>query len=104
MDYILVYVTVDNKEEARKIGLELLNKRLVACVNILDSVTSLFRWQNELEEAAEVILLAKTRQELFSEVKTTVEALHSYDIPCIVALPIKDGHTPYLNWIKAETT
>jgi periplasmic divalent cation tolerance protein len=76
--------------------------RLAACVNILDNMQSIYRWEEEIQQDTEVVLIAKTTDSLISELIEKVIALHSYDCPCIVSLPISDGYPPFLDWIRAE--
>jgi periplasmic divalent cation tolerance protein len=81
----------------------LVEERLAASVNVLDGTTSIYWWQGKLEQAQEAVLIAKTRAELFPALSARVKQLHSYDCPCVVALPIADGNPDYLAWIVAET-
>jgi periplasmic divalent cation tolerance protein len=76
--------------------------RLAACVNILDNMQSIYRWEQEIQQDTEVVLIAKTTGNLISQLIEKVIALHSYDCPCIVSLPISDGYPPFLDWIQAE--
>jgi periplasmic divalent cation tolerance protein len=97
-----IYMTVGNKEEARKIGKELVTTRLAACVNILDNMNSFYRWEGKIQDDTEVVMIAKTTQEQVAELIKKVESMHSYDCPCIVSLPITGGHQPFLEWIAGE--
>ena len=99
----MVYVTAGGPEEARAIGRALVDERLAACVNVLDPVTSLYRWEGELCEDRETVLIAKTRAELVDALTERVRALHSYDCPCVVAFPIVGGNARFLDWIADET-
>jgi periplasmic divalent cation tolerance protein len=92
----LVYMTAGSKAEAQKIGKALVESRLAACVNILDNM------EQEIQQDSEVVLIAKTTGSLISPLIEKVIALHSYDCPCIVSLPISDGYPPFLDWIQAE--
>ncbi|MSO97369.1 MAG: divalent-cation tolerance protein CutA [Rhodospirillaceae bacterium] len=102
-DYVMVYVTTGTRAEADAIAEALVRDRLVACVNVLGDIQSVYRWQGQIEKSTEVALIAKTRADLFDEVRDRVKAMHSYDVPCIVAYPMVDGYAPYLEWIKTET-
>jgi len=104
MTACLVYVTASSREEALQIGRVLVEERLVACVNVLDGMTSLYWWQGAIEEGQEAVLIAKTRQELVDRIIDRVKPLHSYECPCIVAWPIEKANPDYLNWIADETT
>jgi periplasmic divalent cation tolerance protein len=97
-----VYMTAGNKAEAQKIGQALVESRLAACVNILDNMQSIYRWEQEIQQDTEVVLIAKTTASLVSQLVEKVKTLHSYDCPCIVSLPISDGYAPFLDWIEAE--
>ena len=97
-----IYMTAGNKAEAQKIAKALVEHRLAACVNILENMRSIYRWEKEIQEDTEVVLIAKTTENLVSDLIDKVKSLHSYDCPCIVSLPILDGYMPFLNWIHDE--
>jgi len=97
-----IYMTAGSKAEAQKIGKALVESRLAACVNILDNMQSIYRWEQEIQQDTEVVLIAKTTGNLISQLIEKVIAMHSYDCPCIVSLPISDGYPPFLDWIQAE--
>ncbi len=97
-----IYMTAGNKEEARNIGKELVTSRLAACVNILDNMKSVYMWDGEVQEDTEVVLIAKTTRERVPDLVDKVKSIHSYDCPCIVSLPVLDGHKPFLDWIAGE--
>jgi periplasmic divalent cation tolerance protein len=97
-----VYMTASSKTEAQKIGKTLVESRLAACVNILDNMQSIYRWEEKVQEDAEVVLIAKTTDSLVSQLIDKVKSLHSYDCPCIVSLPVLDGYPPFLDWIRSE--
>jgi periplasmic divalent cation tolerance protein len=97
------YVTAGSPEEARSLGRTLVAERLAACANILDGMTSLYWWQGKLEQAEETVVILKTRNELVPALTERVKQLHSYECPCVVALPISDGNSDYLGWIESET-
>lgn len=97
-----IYMTVGNKEEARKIGKELVVTRLAACVNILDNMNSIYRWQGEVQDDTEVVLIAKTTEDQVPALIEKVKSLHSYDCPCIVTIPISGGNQAFLDWIAEE--
>ncbi|MAG95945.1 MAG: divalent-cation tolerance protein CutA [Alphaproteobacteria bacterium] len=102
-DAVLLYITAGDAEEAARIGRALVEERLVACVNVLGQIRSFYRWQGEVQDDTEVALLAKTRSSLVAQVSERIKALHSYDVPCVVALPIVDGNGAFLDWISSET-
>ena len=103
MNFVLVYITASSRTEARGLGKALLQERLVACVNLLGPLESHYWWQGKMETASEWLLLAKTRATLAKAVMRRVKALHSYQTPCGVTLPLKDGNPDFLKWIAAET-
>ena len=98
-----VYITTVSLEEAKNIGRKLVEQNLVACVNLLENMTSIYKWEDKLEEGQEVVLIAKTRKVLMPKLIGTVNSLHSYDCPCILELPIQGGNPEFLSWIKTET-
>jgi periplasmic divalent cation tolerance protein len=97
------YMTAGSREEARTIARALVEERLAACCNLLDGMTSVYPWQGEIQEDAEVVVIAKTRAELVERLTARVQALHSYDVPCVVALPVSGGNPAFLDWIAAES-
>ena len=98
-----VYMTCGSLDEARKLGQVLLEKNLAACVNILDGMRSLYRWEGAVQEDQETALIAKTRHELMDELTETIKSNHSYECPCIIELPIDGGNPEFLQWIVSET-
>ena len=98
-----VYITSASLEEAQKISRSLVQKKLAACTNVLNGMLSFYEWEGRLEEGQECILIAKSRPELFDKLKAEVLALHSYSCPCIVMLPLVDGHLGFIEWIHAQT-
>jgi len=100
---LFVYMTAGSAEEARRIARALVEERLAACVNLVDGMESVYRWQGAVETARETVMIAKTRADRFEALRDRVRALHSYDTPCIVALPVGRGDAPYLDWIAVES-
>ena len=98
-----VYMTAGSVEEAKSIGKILVGQNLAACVNLLENMTSIYKWEEKLEESQEVIMIAKTRKTLMPKLIETVNSLHSYDCPCILELPIQGGNPDFLSWIKSQT-
>ena len=98
-----VYITASSKDEARSIGRTLVESRLAACVNIVESITSFYWWNGEIQEDNEAAIIAKTKESLVQELIETVKAMHSYSCPCIVCLPIVAGNPPFLAWVEEET-
>ena len=100
----LVYVTAPSLEEAERIGAMLVERRLAACVNILDKMRSMYWWEGKVERASEVVLIAKTRADRVSRLTEAVVAAHPYECPCVVVLPLVDGHPEFLEWIESEVS
>lgn len=101
--YTVVFVTASHKQEAEKIAAGLIKGKLAACVNIVDSVQSIYWWQGKVDKASESLLIIKTRKTLVNKLIKSVLALHSYQVPEIIALPIIAGNKKYLEWINAST-
>ena len=99
----MIYATAGSPEEAKSLARTLVEERLVACVNIVDGVTSIYRWDGNTESDTESILIAKTTTAKRQDAMVRLQALHSYDTPCIVSYDISDGVPEYLNWVMAET-
>ncbi|BCS87308.1 divalent-cation tolerance protein CutA [Pseudodesulfovibrio sediminis] len=99
-----VYMTCETRAEAENIGSVLVERRLAACVNILGGMQSMYWWQGRVEKSEEAVLIAKTRDALVDELTEAVKAMHSYDVPCVVALSITNGNPDFLQWVAAETT
>jgi len=100
---LLVLCTCPDTESAATIARALVEERLAACVNRVPGLTSVYRWQGEIHEDSEVLLLIKTRSELFEALRARLVALHPYDTPEVIALEIGAGHAPYLEWLRTET-
>jgi len=100
---LFVYVTASDLDEAERIGEAVVEARLAACANVLDGMRSIFRWQGSVQKGREAILILKTREDLFDNLKQRIVELHSYELPCVVAMSIATGHEPFLDWIASET-
>jgi periplasmic divalent cation tolerance protein len=98
----LVMVACADIEQARRMAHDLVERRLAACVQIVPSVESVYRWKAQVETAAEVLLLIKTNAESWDALVAAVRALHSYDVPEILAVPIVQGLPEYLQWMASE--
>jgi periplasmic divalent cation tolerance protein len=101
--HIVVLCTVPDKPAAQKIAEELLTARLAACVNLTGPIDSLYWWEGRIQRDSEVLMIIKTREELFDRLEEAVRRLHPYDVPEVVGLPIVRGSAPYLGWITEET-
>jgi len=102
--YYVVYVNCPSKEEARKVALPLVEKRLAACVNTVPAVESLYWWEGKLETAEEVLLIIKTKEKALEPLIAEVKKNHGYTVPEIIAMPIAAGNRDYLQWIENEVT
>jgi periplasmic divalent cation tolerance protein len=100
----IVLTTTGSQEEAGKIAHALVERRLAACVNIVPTVKSVYRWQGKVETATEWLLLIKTQAGLFERVRAAVKELHSYDLPECLMLEVTAGSQEYLNWVAKNTT
>jgi periplasmic divalent cation tolerance protein len=96
---VLVLSTVGKREDAEKIADALVGERLAACVNVVPGLLSVYRWKGAVEREDEVLLLIKTRAERVEEMGARLRALHPYELPEMIVLPIAGGHGPYLDWI-----
>ncbi len=102
MQINLIYITTENSAEAERIGQILVEERLAACVNILDGMRSIYHWEGKLVKDTETVLIAKTTENKVPALTTRVKALHKYDCPCIVSLPITGGNDAFLRWVGEE--
>lgn len=102
MEARFVYITCKDKTEALSISRQLLEEKLIACANVLEGMTSLYRWEGKIVEDKESILIAKSTASQINKLCERVKDLHSYDIPCVVSLPILAGNPDYLRWIGEE--
>ena len=101
---IAVFITTPNKEEASRLADMLVERRLAACVQILPAMESVYRWQGKVERQGEVLLIAKTLNSKFADLEREVLALHSYETPEIVAVPLTALSEPYRQWLNASMT
>jgi len=105
MDEIVIVLTnLPDRAAAVQLAQELVARRLAACVNVLAECTSVYRWKGGIENAAEVPVLIKTRAERYAEVEATIRSLHPYELPEIIAVPVRHGFDEYLQWVADETT
>jgi periplasmic divalent cation tolerance protein len=101
-DFQIILTTCPDREQAERIARRLLELHLAACINILPGVQSIYRWEGDIESAAEVLMLIKTRVDLIREVQSTIAGLHSYEVPELLVLPISAGSESYLAWLDAS--
>ena len=100
---LLVYCTCPDHDTALRIAQALVDQQLAACVNVVPGLTSVYRWQGQRETAQEVLLLIKTRQAVYPQLEAALLALHPYELPEIIAVPIEAGLPAYLSWIETGT-
>ena len=100
---IMVLITASSLEEAENIAKSLVEEKLVACVNIIPQIESVYWWEGKVCKDNEIMLISKTKQSLFTTVMDRVQSLHSYEVPEIISFPISEGSPEYLNWIENVT-
>ncbi len=98
----VVLVTAGSDEEAAKIARALVEERLAACVNIIPGVRSIYRWQGKVEDDREVLMVIKTDADALNDLEERVRAIHSYEVPEVIALRIDQGSGPYLDWLAGS--
>lgn len=101
--HILAVTTTGDEESAAALARALIERRLVACVNIVPGVRSLYRWKGAIEDDKEWVLLMKTRAERFDDLASALDELHGYDVPELIALPIEKGSAAYLAWVDENS-
>ncbi len=99
----LIYMTASSAAEAESISQQLIEKRLIACANILGSMTSIYRWKGETRRDAECSVILKTTAERVQSVIEEIQRLHSYETPCALTLNVESGAQQYIDWLKQET-
>lgn len=102
MEFIVIYCTVPNKNEGKEIAKALIKHKLVACVNIMDKIESMFLWDGQMMEEKEALLMIKTKREMFEDINSVIQKLHSYNVPEVVAVPVIEADSTYLKWIAHE--
>jgi periplasmic divalent cation tolerance protein len=101
-EFIVVYVMASSAAEGERIAATLVEERLAACVNCVDGVQSVYRWEGKVERNRESLLIVKTRADLLSRLANRVRELHSYTVPEVIALPILQGDQGYLQWLAEQ--
>jgi periplasmic divalent cation tolerance protein len=101
-ELVVVLITAGSQEEAERIAQALVGEMLAACVNIIPGIVSVYRWEGEVQRDSEWLLIAKSRQDVLADLTRRVRALHSYDVPEIIALPLTGGSEAYLRWLDAQ--
>ena len=102
--YRIVFITAGGEEEAVRIAKALVEQRLAACVNIIQPVRSIYRWEGKVCDEQELLLVAKTHMAQIAALMACVEELHSYEVPEVLAIPIESGFPPYLEWVEESCT
>jgi periplasmic divalent cation tolerance protein len=100
---ILVLTNLPDAPTAQHMARQLVQQGLAACINMVSGVQSIYRWQGQIEEASETTLLIKTTRQRYSELEAVIRALHPYELPEIIALPIAEGLPQYMQWIAEQT-
>ncbi len=103
MTAVMVYITAGDKQEAERVGKALVESKTAACVNIVDGMQSMFWWDGGVQKENEVVVIAKTKVGLVASLTEEVKSVHSYDCPCVVAVPVIDGNPDFIQWIQEET-
>ena len=98
------YITAPNKKEAERIAKKLLDKKLIACANVINKVDSYFFWKNKIQNSKEIIICGKTTSKNQKKIIQIVKSLQSYSVPCIIFFDIKNGNKDFLKWIEQSVT
>mgnify|MGYP006287955211 CR=1 FL=1 len=101
---LLVLTNLPDANSARALAHLLVESRLAACVNLLPAVQSIYHWQGAVEQASETTLLIKTTRRHYAQLQQAIVSNHPYEVPEVIALPVSDGHLPYLRWVATETS
>ncbi|AUG52947.1 divalent-cation tolerance protein CutA [Thalassospira marina] len=102
IEMVIAYITVPDLECARKIAHSAVRVRLAACANIVPAMISVYEWNGEIEEGSETILLLKTRKDIFAQLQAHVLAIHPYDTPCILEMPLGRINDGYASWLRSQ--
>jgi periplasmic divalent cation tolerance protein len=102
-DALVVLVTAPSPDQAAELARALVEERLAACGNVLPAIRSIYRWEGKIHDDAEALLVLKTTRGRFEALRERVIALHPYDVPEVLALPVEAGSAPYLAWLATET-
>ena len=100
---LVILVTTANKEEAVRIGKEMVDAKLAACANIILGVQSIYRWKGKVVKAQEALLILKSTRPRYRALEKAIKAMHTYETPEILALPVKVGLDQYIGWVRSET-
>ena len=100
---LVVLVTAVNQKEAVRIGEGMVNAKLAACANIIPGIQSIYRWEGKVVKAQEVLLILKSTKPRYRALERAIKAMHTYETPEIIALPVKEGLDRYIGWVRSET-
>lgn len=100
---LVILVTAENRQEAVRIGEEMVNAKLAACANIISGIQSIYRWKGKVVKAQEVLLILKSTKPRYRALEKAIKAIHTYETPEIIALPVKQGLARYIGWVQSET-
>ena len=103
MSAILVYVTCKNEMEASAIAHKLVSSQIAACANIIPQTKAVFKWEGEIKEQSEAILILKSQKARLEEVTERIREIHSYDLPCILSVSIEEGNAEFLKWVLCNS-
>ena len=103
MPVLVVFSTFGSADKAAEVARTLVSEGLAACVNLLPQVRSIYRWKGELCDDSETLAVIKTTSERFDAMKERLVSLHPYEVAEVIALPVENGHAPYLDWVASET-
>ena len=101
---LVVLVMAGNQKEAVRIGEGMVNAKLAACANIIPGIQSIYRWKGKVVKAQEVLLILKSTKPRYRALEKAIKAMHTYETPEIIALPVKEGLDQYIGWVQSETT
>jgi periplasmic divalent cation tolerance protein len=102
-DGLLVITTLPNADAAAELAKNVVGERLAACANLIPALRSIYKWQGKVQDENEVLVLFKTRQEHYENLKSRILELHPYEVPEVLAIPVEQGYAAYLDWLAAET-
>jgi periplasmic divalent cation tolerance protein len=100
---LVILVTAVNQREAVRIGEAMVNARLAACANIISRIQSIYRWKGKVVKAGEALLILKSTKSRYRALEKAIKAIHTYEIPEVIALSVKQGHDRYIGWVRSET-
>lgn len=100
-DIQIVFCTVPDTDTGHRIAAQLVEYGLAACVNLIPGIESVYRWKGQLEQESEVLLMIKSRSADYTDVEATISALHPYELPEIIAVPLNNGLPEYLDWVRS---